>query len=99
MNLHKKHATAKAKLDELQKQLDNLFDECQTECQGMNIDDANKVYAAKYKANYNELYNLSDIIAHVYWYTDPQNSITAKQINHRHTVARMHAADLNRMSL
>ena len=50
MNIQQKHAAASAKLDELQKQLDNLFNDCQTECQGMSTAEANKVYTAKYKA-------------------------------------------------
>ena len=99
MNTQQKHAAASAKLDELEKQLNNLFNDCQTECQGMSTAEANKVYAAKYKAKYNELDRLTDIVARVYWYTDPQNSRKAKQINHRHTIARMHADGLNRMSL
>lgn len=99
MNTQQKHASASAKLDEIQKQLDNLFNDCQTECQGMSTDEANKVFAAKYKAKYDELDRLTDIVGRVYWYTDPQNSRHNKQINHRHTVARMHAAGLNKMSL
>lgn len=99
MNTQQKYAAASAKLDELQKQSDNLFNDCQTECQGMSTDEANKVYTAKYKEKYIELDRLTDIVARVYWYTDPQNSRHNKQINHRHTVASMHAAGLNKMSL
>lgn len=99
MNTQQKYAAASAKLDEIQMQLDNLFNDCQTECQGMSTDEANKVFADKYKAKYDELDRLTDIVGRVYWYTDPQNSRHNKQINHRHTVARMHAAGLNKMSL
>lgn len=99
MNTQQKHAAASAKLDELQKQLDNLFNDCQTECQGMSTAEANKVYAAKYRAKYNELDRLTNIVARVYWYTDPQNSRKVKQINHRLTVAQMRAVGLNKMSL
>lgn len=80
-------------------EFDELFAACNSETEGMDTDDANKVYAAKYKAQYDELVLQSDIIARVYWYTDPDNSRHNKQINHRHTVARMHEAGLHKMSL
>jgi len=99
MNTQELHAAAAARLEKIESKLEELFEACQNETSGMTTDTANRYFNTHYKAIYDNFDALSDTVARVYWYTDPQNSRKSKQINHRHTVARMHTAGLNKMSL
>lgn len=93
------HTAAAAKLEQIEKSFNNLFAQCETECAGMHTDEANKLWQEKYKSRYDALDRLLDAAYRVFWYTNKTICKHNKQVNHRATVARMHAAGLHRMTL
>lgn len=98
MNAQDRHTAAAAKINDLERRFDKLFNKCQAECEGMSIDDANKVWRLKYKSRYDAMDRLLDAAFICLWYTDPTNSLHNKQVNHRATVSKMRSAGLHRIA-
>ena len=98
MNAQDRHTAAAAKMDNIEKRFNKLFDDCDAECKGLSIDEANKVWNDKYKSRYEAMDRLVDAAYNCYWFTSPDIPTQTKRIVHRHTVAKMRAAGLHRMA-
>lgn len=97
MNAQKRHTAAAAKMDNIEKRFDKLFEDCDAVCK-ISAECADKIWADKYKSRYEAMNRLYDAAYHCYWYTSPDIPLHNKQVNHRATVAKMRAAGLHRMA-
>ncbi len=98
MNAQDRHTAAAAKINDLEKRFNKLFNECHAECKGMSTAEANKVFADKYQSRYEAMDRLLDAAYICFWYTAHDIPRYNKLVNHRATVAKMRAAGLHRMN-
>ena len=97
MNAQDRYTAAAAKMDNIEKRLDKLFEDYDAECK-ISAECADKLWDDKYKSRYEAMDRLTDAAYNCFWFTSPNIPTQTKRNAHRRTVAKMRAAGLHRMA-